>query len=330
MVAETRRRGSGKRVVFREGKSAADEWTRRRRGGRSGAAAVSRKGRDDDYDDDDDCAVNFKTTDASSSSSSFFFARHSNVLCYVPNLVGYLRMILVVVAFYFASSLSSTSRLPTLLMYFCSFVCDELDGRFARRCNQCSEFGAVLDMVTDRLATTGLLVILANMYGGRAQFWCIALIFLDISSHWFQMHSQLAIGKKGHKDMVQSRFRLLRLYYAKRAFMGYCCISTEILYLCMYMMKDGAGTLRRVPGIFPLERTFVGKTKALTTVDSWLTRRVGLASADAFATQFLFFAVPGFILKQVANVAQLRSAVRSMCAHEPEFEKKRRRGVSGA
>ena len=31
-----------------------------------------------------------------------------------------------------------------------SFVCDELDGRFARMLNQSSVFGAVLDMVTDR------------------------------------------------------------------------------------------------------------------------------------------------------------------------------------
>lgn len=30
------------------------------------------------------------------------------------------------------------------------FVCDELDGRFARMLNQSSTFGVVLDMVTDR------------------------------------------------------------------------------------------------------------------------------------------------------------------------------------
>ena len=32
----------------------------------------------------------------------------------------------------------------------CSFVCDELDGRFARMLNQMSTLGGVLDMVTDR------------------------------------------------------------------------------------------------------------------------------------------------------------------------------------
>ncbi len=39
---------------------------------------------------------------------------------------------------------------PTRLFCRCSFVCDELDGRFARKFNQTSTLGAVLDMVTDR------------------------------------------------------------------------------------------------------------------------------------------------------------------------------------
>ena len=48
----------------------------------------------------------------------------------------------------------------------------------------------------------------------------------------------LAIGKKGHKDMHESRFRLLRLYYTNRIFMGVCCVSTEVLYLCLFMARD--------------------------------------------------------------------------------------------
>lgn len=34
----------------------------------------------------------------------------------------------------------------------CRFVCDELDGRFARMLNQSTMLGTVLDMVTDRCA----------------------------------------------------------------------------------------------------------------------------------------------------------------------------------
>ena len=36
----------------------------------------------------------------------------------------------------------------------CRFVCDELDGRFARMLNQATMLGQVLDMVTDRCNRT--------------------------------------------------------------------------------------------------------------------------------------------------------------------------------
>jgi CDP-diacylglycerol--inositol 3-phosphatidyltransferase len=144
-----------------------------------------------------------------------------------------------------------------------------LDGRFARKCNQCTEFGAVLDMVTDRLATTGLLIILSNIYS-EMQFVCISLIFLDISSHWLQMHSQLAIGKRGHKDMRESRFRLLRLYYANRIFMGVCCVSTEVLYLCFFMAKDKE--LNAIPGLVPISKEIIKRVSFIETFDSFLQK----------------------------------------------------------
>lgn len=36
------------------------------------------------------------------------------------------------------------------MLVSCRFVADETDGRFARKYNQTSTLGAVLDMVTDR------------------------------------------------------------------------------------------------------------------------------------------------------------------------------------
>jgi CDP-diacylglycerol--inositol 3-phosphatidyltransferase len=120
--------------------------------------------------------------------------------------------------------------LQCILFYFLSFVCDELDGRFARMLNQTSTLGAVLDMVTDRctgcggcdiaasslikgtrltatcatmcllrrLATTGLLLLLSVIYP-KYILACVLLIFLDIFSHWFQMYSTLLTGAATHK-----------------------------------------------------------------------------------------------------------------------------------
>jgi len=86
-----------------------------------------------------------------------FFSRHANVYAYAPNLVGYARIALAICALRTAFADVRTC----LLCYFASFACDELDGRLARRYDQCSEFGRALDMITDRLATSGLLVVLA-------------------------------------------------------------------------------------------------------------------------------------------------------------------------
>ena len=61
-----------------------------------------------------------------------FFERHSNVYVYVPNLIGYARVVLAGVSLAYAF----TDMRLSLAAYFLSFVCDELDGRFARKFNQ--------------------------------------------------------------------------------------------------------------------------------------------------------------------------------------------------
>ena len=45
---------------------------------------------------------------------------------------------------------SSSSYAPAACAYGLSVVLDELDGRAARLCGQCTKFGALLDMLTDR------------------------------------------------------------------------------------------------------------------------------------------------------------------------------------
>jgi hypothetical protein len=85
-----------------------------------------------------------------------------------------------------------------LLIYFLSFACDELDGRFARMFNQTSRLGAVLDMATDRVSTAGLLALLCKFAPTYHLLW-VMLIILDIGSHWFQMYASLACSERTHK-----------------------------------------------------------------------------------------------------------------------------------
>jgi hypothetical protein len=83
---------------------------------------------------------------ATSATSNWFFTRHDAVALYVPNLIGYARIACAA----YACAVAFDDIYAFFAFYLLSFVCDELDGRFARKFNQCSEFGRVLDMVTDR------------------------------------------------------------------------------------------------------------------------------------------------------------------------------------
>uniref|UniRef100_M1B6Y0 Phosphatidylinositol synthase n=1 Tax=Solanum tuberosum TaxID=4113 RepID=M1B6Y0_SOLTU len=55
-----------------------------------------------------------------------------NVYLYIPNIIGYLRILMNCVAF----AVCFVDKKLFSLLYFVSFVCDALDGWFARKFNQ--------------------------------------------------------------------------------------------------------------------------------------------------------------------------------------------------
>ncbi|KAK7693355.1 CDP-diacylglycerol-inositol 3-phosphatidyltransferase [Cerrena zonata] len=69
-----------------------------------------------------------------------------NVFLFVPNLIGYFRIILAGVALHF---MNYHPKYCTIA-YGISCLLDAADGHAARALKQTSKFGAVLDMVTDR------------------------------------------------------------------------------------------------------------------------------------------------------------------------------------
>ncbi|KAG2492576.1 hypothetical protein HYH03_009237 [Edaphochlamys debaryana] len=240
-----------------------------------------------------------------------FFGRHSNVYTYVPNLIGYAR----VAAALYAFGVAFKSPYQCIIAYFLSFVCDELDGRFARMLNQTSTLGAVLDMVTDRLATTGLLIIVSLVYP-QIHTLCIALVFLDIFSHWFQMYASLALGATTHKD-VRSKSGLVRLYYSNRVFMGYCCICCEVLYLVIY-----ASMWPGVMGIaLPLPNGVRLELPARVLEVAPVLERFLVPSGVSIMTILGIAALPGFFTKQICNWVQLRTAADQLIAVDAQKKK---------
>lgn len=158
--------------------------------------------------------------------------KKTSVYLYIPNILGYMRILLNVVAF----ALCFSSKLLFAILYFISFVCDGVDGWLARKFNQVSTFGAVLDMVTDRVSTACLLAVLSQLYRPGLIF--LALLGLDIASHWLQMYSTFLSGKSSHKDVKDKSSWLLRAYYQHRYFMAFCCVGSEVLYIILFLIHE--------------------------------------------------------------------------------------------
>jgi len=173
------------------------------------------------------------------------------------------------------------------MLYLGSFVGDLFDGIAARKFNQCSTFGGLLDMVTDRCSTTGLLYILSGEYDTPSlRLIFLFLIILDISSHWCQMYSTASLQTHHKSDEGnEGRVFLVRWYYHYYYFFGYCCVGTEFTYILLYALAN--------------------------TVDS---------DIKVLCERALFVCIPACLVKQVVNVFQLSSACHAVATHDAKLK----------
>ncbi|KAI4368297.1 hypothetical protein MLD38_016871 [Melastoma candidum] len=211
--------------------------------------------------------------------------RKLTVYIYIPNIIGYIRVLMNCVAF---AICFSNKRLFSLL-YFISFICDGIDGWCARKFNQVSTFGAILDMVTDRISTACLLVILSQVYRPGLTF--LLLLALDIASHWLQMYSTFLSGKVSHKDVKDSTNWLFRAYYGNRMFMAFCCVACEVLYITLFLLAEK-----------PTEKLSDVLLKS--------------ARENPFLLLLLALSIFGWTIKQAVNVIQMKTAADVCVLHD--------------
>ncbi|KAG5476547.1 hypothetical protein LSCM1_04262 [Leishmania martiniquensis] len=157
----------------------------------------------------------------------------SKIFFFVPNIIGYARMTASIVAYLVARD----NPALCIALYAASFALDAVDGVAARALDQCSHFGTILDMLTDRASTAGFLVVLDGVLQPmpyRYTFLLSTLLFLDVASHFCRMYASVFIRKDSHKDVSDSIFSLLRVYYSNRRVMGALCIGQEFSYIFLY------------------------------------------------------------------------------------------------
>ncbi|GAA5804423.1 hypothetical protein HPULCUR_009916 [Helicostylum pulchrum] len=121
-------------------------------------------------------------------------------------------------------------------LYCISCLLDAVDGNAARYYNQCSKFGAVLDMVTDRCTTTCLLCFLSIQYPSWTMLFQF-LISLDFSSHYMHMYSSMISGSSSHKKISEKQSWYLRIYYTNNIVLFIMCAGNELFFVGLYVMK---------------------------------------------------------------------------------------------
>ncbi|KAI8047528.1 CDP-alcohol phosphatidyltransferase-domain-containing protein [Gilbertella persicaria] len=175
---------------------------------------------------------------------------NSSVFLYIPNLIGYTRIILASLSLYYMPWHPKVC----VSLYCISCLLDAVDGNAARYFNQCSKFGAVLDMVTDRCTTTCLLCFLSLQYPQ----WTILfqfLISLDFSSHYMHMYRQVFFfivlyelrikyhsssmisGSSSHKKISEEQSWYLRIYYTNNIVLFIMCAGNELFFVALYVLK---------------------------------------------------------------------------------------------
>uniref|UniRef100_A0A452U381 CDP-diacylglycerol--inositol 3-phosphatidyltransferase n=1 Tax=Ursus maritimus TaxID=29073 RepID=A0A452U381_URSMA len=166
-----------------------------------------------------------------------------NIFLFVPNLIGYARIVFAIVSFYFMPCCPLTAS----SFYLLSGLLDAFDGHAARALNQGTRFGAMLDMLTDRCSTMCLLVNLALLYP-RATLLFQLSMSLDVASHWLHLHSSVVRGSESHKMIDLSGNPVLRIYYTSRPALFTLCAGNELFYCLLYLFHFSEGPLGRRRG----------------------------------------------------------------------------------
>ncbi|KER19382.1 hypothetical protein T265_11824 [Opisthorchis viverrini] len=150
-------------------------------------------------------------------------ATDNSVFLFVPNIIGYGRIILLVYSCWHMR----TDCWLTVFAYVVSGLLDAVDGYAARALNQSkptfkfipdlpvhlgSRFGAMLDMLVDRCATMCLLACLATFYPNYVFLFQMSML-VDIASHWLHLHTSVAGGRQTHKAIDLGGNSVLRFYY---------------------------------------------------------------------------------------------------------------------
>lgn len=170
-----------------------------------------------------------------------------NIFLFVPNLIGYLRIILAIISCHYMP----TNCIIACSCYVISALLDAFDGHAARYFNQSTKFGAMLDQLTDRAGTACLCMTLATFYPDYT-FWFQMSMAIDITCHWLYLHATQLQGKTSHKYIDMSENPIMHLYYTNKTVLFLMCAFNEAFYAALYVLYFYTGPTILGVGLFKL------------------------------------------------------------------------------
>ncbi|PFH31749.1 putative phosphatidylinositol synthase [Besnoitia besnoiti] len=162
-------------------------------------------------------------------------ARERRVFLYIPNIIGYVRLALLVAA---AWAWQKAFGFLFVVFYIVSQGLDAVDGAVARRLGQVSVFGACLDQVVDRLSTCLLYILNAVAYPAWAPAFFFALL-LDVGGHWVHFFAAAVAGAKSHKQLEDADVnQVLAIYYSSRPVMFAAILGFDGFFLSILLLAS--------------------------------------------------------------------------------------------
>ena len=163
---------------------------------------------------------------------------HFEICWYIPNIVRYLRFIFNMVAIRYAFD-TRTEKWPLFIVFYSlSQGLDSIDGLLARKFNQCSRFGAAMDMISDRTSCACIYTILMMIYPERHfSYLFMTCLILDFGSHFLQFCTAALMKTESHKKDIDKKNFIVSYYYSNHIFFVSLVTFSEACSVCLVLMR---------------------------------------------------------------------------------------------
>ncbi|XP_078360759.1 uncharacterized protein LOC144645153 isoform X2 [Oculina patagonica] len=206
---------------------------------------------------------------------------------FVPNLIGYVRIVLNLAAFYF---MLHKPFLTIILHFTGGILLDVADGVSARYFNQCSSYGDLLDFLVDRCGRIGMMMALCVFYP-QYLFALQLLVCLEvaggISNHYrCSLMTDPSLPSDNYEKAHCYGPWLLRNYF-QEPFLTLVIIGQDVCVAMLYLLHFSPGPVGYVRIVLNLAAFYFMLHKPFLTVILHFTGGILLDVADGESARYL-------------------------------------------